>query len=247
MLAAITARGPVSQIVTTGRSRGRSGQHERHQPIRDVAAAGDVAGVAVVLLAYVDDLGARRDEGVELVDRDRRRLLVPAAEHEPGDVEEGDRVEASDRALGLVQRFPRARRRAGSSRARSRPSSRSCCPRPGRRSHRADGPRDAPRPRARRAAARPSVARPAPRPGRGRPRTAPDSSPRSAQGSAAWARSTAAESAMNALTSEIWSDGLNRRSKPIVVDGFELIALPQSEPATCPGNTSTPSSSSSSR
>ena len=38
--------------------------------------------------------------------------------------------------------------------------------------------------------------------------------------------------------------GLNRRSKPIVVDAFELIAAPQSEPATWPGNTSTPSASS---
>ena len=29
--------------------------------------------------------------------------------------------------------------------------------------------------------------------------------------------------------------GLKRRSKPIVVEAFELIALPQSEPATWPG------------
>ena len=41
--------------------------------------------------------------------------------------------------------------------------------------------------------------------------------------------------------------GLKRRSNPIVVEPRELIALPQSEPATCPGNTSTPSGSSSSR
>ena len=40
---------------------------------------------------------------------------------------------------------------------------------------------------------------------------------------------------------------MKRRSKPIVDDAFELIALPQSEPATCPGKTSTPSGSSSSR
>ena len=43
------------------------------------------------------------------------------------------------------------------------------------------------------------------------------------------------------------SVGLKRRSNPIVVEGFELIALPQSEPATWPGNTSTPSASSSRR
>ena len=56
-----------------------------------------------------------------------------------------------------------------------------------------------------------------------------------------------ADSAMNAATVAICSVGLNRRSKPIVVEGFELIDLPQSEPATWPGNTSTPSESSSSR
>ena len=44
-----------------------------------------------------------------------------------------------------------------------------------------------------------------------------------------------------------WSAGLKRRSKPIVVDAFELIAAPQSEPATWPGKTSTPSPSSASR
>ena len=43
---------------------------------------------------------------------------------------------------------------------------------------------------------------------------------------------TAADSAMNAATVPIWSVGLKRRSKPIVVEGFELMDLPQSEPAT---------------
>ena len=43
------------------------------------------------------------------------------------------------------------------------------------------------------------------------------------------------------------SAGLKRRSKPIVVDAFELIAAPHSEPATWPGKTSTPSPSSTSR
>ena len=43
------------------------------------------------------------------------------------------------------------------------------------------------------------------------------------------------------LDSASWSVGLKRRSKPIVVDGFEHIALPHSDPATWPGNTSTPS------
>ncbi len=58
---------------------------------------------------------------------------------------------------------------------------------------------------------------------------------------------TEAESATKSAWCSIWSTGLKRRSKPIVEEPFELIALPQSEPATCPGKTSTPSASSSSR
>ena len=45
----------------------------------------------------------------------------------------------------------------------------------------------------------------------------------------------AADSATNDATSSKASAGLKRRSNPIVVDAFELIALPQSEPATWPG------------
>ena len=55
------------------------------------------------------------------------------------------------------------------------------------------------------------------------------------------------DSATKSARRSIWSARLKRRSKPIVEDAFELIALPQSEPATCPGKTSTPSGSSSSR
>ena len=44
-----------------------------------------------------------------------------------------------------------------------------------------------------------------------------------------------ADSAMNSSSSRIWRAGLKRRSNPIVDDAFELIALPQSEPATWPG------------
>ena len=47
--------------------------------------------------------------------------------------------------------------------------------------------------------------------------------------------------------SSLASAGLKRRSNPIVVDAFELIALPHSDPATWPGYTSTPSPSSTSR
>ena len=51
----------------------------------------------------------------------------------------------------------------------------------------------------------------------------------------------------NASSSAIEAIGLKRRSKPIVVEPRELIATPQSDPATWPGNTSTPSGSSISR
>ena len=43
---------------------------------------------------------------------------------------------------------------------------------------------------------------------------------------------TDADSATNEAMSLAASAGLKRRSNPIVVDDFELIALPQSEPAT---------------
>ena len=43
------------------------------------------------------------------------------------------------------------------------------------------------------------------------------------------------DSAMKSVTSSCASAGLKRRSKPIVVDAFELIAFPHSEPATWPG------------
>ena len=43
------------------------------------------------------------------------------------------------------------------------------------------------------------------------------------------------DSATNAVTSSLASTWLKRRSKPIVVDAFELMALPHSEPATWPG------------
>ena len=110
-----------------------------------------------------------------------------------------------------------------------------------------DVPRGGPRPDGRRAAAsrRGGVASSG---GRARPaRTPPGSARRCARGSAASAPTTPADSATNASTSGIASIGLKRRSKPIVVDPRELIAMPHSEPATWPGNTSTPSGSSSSR
>ena len=43
---------------------------------------------------------------------------------------------------------------------------------------------------------------------------------------------TVAASATKETSSSSWSAWLKRRSKPIVEEAFELIALPQSEPAT---------------
>ena len=45
---------------------------------------------------------------------------------------------------------------------------------------------------------------------------------------------TAADSATNAPTVASASARLNRRSKPIVVEAFELMLFPHSEPATWP-------------
>jgi hypothetical protein len=43
---------------------------------------------------------------------------------------------------------------------------------------------------------------------------------------------TAADSAMKVATSSVASAELKRRSKPMVEEAFELIALPHNEPAT---------------
>jgi hypothetical protein len=45
----------------------------------------------------------------------------------------------------------------------------------------------------------------------------------------------ALEVATKSSTRASCSIGLNRRSNPTVVDAFELIAAPQSDPATWPG------------
>jgi hypothetical protein len=43
------------------------------------------------------------------------------------------------------------------------------------------------------------------------------------------------DSATKSATSSCASAALNFRSKPMVVDAFELMPFPQSDPATCPG------------
>ncbi len=96
MLAAIAARGPVSQIVTIGLSRGRSASPSASKSVRDVPAPGDVARVALVLFAHVDELGALLEERVQLVDRDELERLGTATEDVAGDVEDRDGAKAAD-------------------------------------------------------------------------------------------------------------------------------------------------------
>ena len=84
-LAAIAARGPLSQIVTTGRSPQSpfSAACARH-PVGKVAAAGDRAVVALVRLAHVEHLDlARREPPLQLVDRHRLHELLAAAARQP--------------------------------------------------------------------------------------------------------------------------------------------------------------------
>ena len=80
-----------------------------------------------------------------------------------------------------------------------------------------------------------------------RRRTGRGSARRAAPCSAASARSPPPTRRRTRPRRRAWSAWLKRRSNPIVEDAFELIALPQSEPATWPGKTSTPSGSSSRR
>ena len=103
MLDAIAARGPELQIVTMGRSSGRSGTARSHQAVRDVPTAGDVALVPLVVLAHVDDGRTGLDQPFELVDRRVLRDLGAGAEHVPGDGEERHGVEAAYGQLRLCR------------------------------------------------------------------------------------------------------------------------------------------------
>ncbi len=68
---------------------------EREETVGDVAAAGDVARIALVLLADVDQLGARLEDLVELLDPDELEVLRAATEDVPRDVEDADRAQVS--------------------------------------------------------------------------------------------------------------------------------------------------------
>ena len=96
--AAMPARAPLSQIVTTGRSVGTSAPQIGKEAVRDVAAAGDVAVVALVALADVDQLDAVLEQPAELVEVDGLDAFRAAAEHVSLELEEADGVQAADRA-----------------------------------------------------------------------------------------------------------------------------------------------------
>ena len=179
---------------------------------------------------------------------DRLDPLGAATEHVAVEVEEADGAQAADRALGLGGARGLDDDPARRGRARSRPSSRTSCPRPARSARRARDRRGSRRPARTSSTVASGGARQLARP---RLRCADERAAvelderghvrrlRGADGRRVGDERRARRS--------IWSAGLKRRSKPIVDDAFELIALPQSEPATWPGKTSTPSGSSSSR
>ncbi len=74
----------------------------REQAVGDVAASGDVAGIPLVALAHVDQLGSTGEELPELVEAHGLHLFGAPIEHIAVDIEKADGPEASDRALGLL-------------------------------------------------------------------------------------------------------------------------------------------------
>ena len=76
MLAAIAARGPDSQIVTSGRSSGSSAAPSAMSRY-GCSGCRDVAGVALVPLADVDQLGTVGEDVLELVDTHELERLRP--------------------------------------------------------------------------------------------------------------------------------------------------------------------------
>ena len=209
------------------------GLAEREQAVRDVAAAGDVAGVALVLLAHVDELGPALEERVELLDRDELERLRAAAEDVAGDVEVADRAEAARRERDFV--LVRGRDDDGACVEHERRLRREARARDGHAERTAMVPG---RERLDRAHVEDLV------PSGGAASSvgsgcAPTNGPRFSSTIRSMFGGRGAEmpvdSAMKSATSSCASAGLKRRSKPIVVDAFELIAFPHSEPATWPG------------
>ena len=77
-----------------------------HEPVGDVPAAGDVALVALVLLAHVEELDrVRGEQRLELLDPDRLEPLRRGElEQVAAEVEQPDRPQALRRELGLLVR-----------------------------------------------------------------------------------------------------------------------------------------------
>ena len=115
MLAAIAARGPVSQIVTIGLSRGRSASH------RARAGGTGCSGCPRCSRCRARPSRGRRSarrrsarRSSSSLDGDELERLRAAAEHVAGDVEEADRAQPADR-LGRLAPRPSATTTAGSS------------------------------------------------------------------------------------------------------------------------------------
>ena len=107
-LAAIAARGPDSQIVTTGLAVEQAGfGGGARRAVRQMARAGDVSLVALVGLADVEELdGVVGEQLLELVEGDGSEALVAAAFLPAGEVEDrhgGERARRAQR-LGFVGR-----------------------------------------------------------------------------------------------------------------------------------------------
>ena len=106
-LAAIDAREPEEQIVTIGRSSGRSSMKARTIRYGMWRAALDVPLVALALLADVEDLDRPvRGEPLELVDVDRLDLLARVGVREiAAEIEEADGAEALRGRLRVLGGF----------------------------------------------------------------------------------------------------------------------------------------------
>ena len=207
------------------------------QPVRDVAAARDVAAVALVRLAYVDH--ARR----------RPRAARSSSSSATGAASARRRRRARSRRArgsrpragrGRRARPPRARRRVQDDRSSGSSTNPALVAKPRRRRGTLSAPGTCP---AANSSAGAHVEHGAPsapvRELLERRRRAPTNGPRLSAtirsmfgGRGAGA---AVDSATKSSSSSRREHGLKRRSKPIVVDAFELIAAPHSEPATWPG------------
>ena len=203
------------------------------QPVRDVARPRDVAAVALVLLAHVEHLDlAGGEQALDLVELDRRDALVARrVELVAGDVEQRDGPQASRRAFRLVDA-----RRVDRDRLVRRQEERAL-----RRERRAvdrNVDRAVRVPRGERVGVADVEDRR--RGGVADAARAPSATATNGPRFSATMRSMfggrscepPADASTNSSSSAIVIAWLNRRSKPIVDDAFELMPTPHREPAT---------------